>query len=499
VAAAILASAVFVSFRSLVWLGWPQSYFDADQAIYGLMAKHISEGRAFPLFMYGQNYTLAIDAWLAAPLFAVAGPSVLALKLPVFVLNVVIAALLTWLLLRDARLSPLQACVAGAFFTLAAPLSSSRLLEASGGNIATLFFALAAWMLRRRPILLGLTVGVALANRDFTWYLVIALLAVEWLDGGLLTRPRILSWARTAAIAAGVALAFNVIARAGSVLGPGTAGTGFGPLQIRKPGAFGCFDTGELASNFDWVLRGNLAAQFGWEPELPSAYSVTSTLVLGHAWAVWPLLVLLASLAIAAAFSLRPMSRPRDAARLSAHASGFAVYLILIGVQCVVAYGALTCDVEQPTLLRYTLLSLFGAVGAAAWLLGRERAPLVRGLTLACVALWAAASAWDSTRLLDEYLHRPPPDAPAVLVDALDRRGIRFGRGSYWTAYVVAFRSRERIVVAADRYPRIAAYQRQVDAEPPAAVVRIEMAPCAAADETVAGWCISPADGRRQP
>ena len=46
--------------------------FDSDQAIFGLMAKHLSELRALPVFMYGQNYILGVEAWMAAPLFAVA-------------------------------------------------------------------------------------------------------------------------------------------------------------------------------------------------------------------------------------------------------------------------------------------------------------------------------------------------------------------------------------------------------------------------------------------
>ena len=33
-----------------------QSFFDSDQAIVGLMAKHLSELRAFPVFFYGQTY-----------------------------------------------------------------------------------------------------------------------------------------------------------------------------------------------------------------------------------------------------------------------------------------------------------------------------------------------------------------------------------------------------------------------------------------------------------
>src|SRR6186713_2434483 len=47
-----------VVFRSVFFLEFDESYFDSDQAIVGLMAKHLAEGRARPLFFYGQEYML---------------------------------------------------------------------------------------------------------------------------------------------------------------------------------------------------------------------------------------------------------------------------------------------------------------------------------------------------------------------------------------------------------------------------------------------------------
>src|SRR6187397_2826021 len=75
---------------------WPLAAFDSDQAITGLMAKHLAELRAFPVFYYGQNYLLAVEAWLAAAVFAFTGASVTALRLPLLAINIAIA----WLLLR---------------------------------------------------------------------------------------------------------------------------------------------------------------------------------------------------------------------------------------------------------------------------------------------------------------------------------------------------------------------------------------------------------------
>jgi hypothetical protein len=61
--------AAIVLFRSAMFVFEKWLDVDSDQ-------KHLSEGRAFPLLMYGQNYVLAVEAWLAAPLFVIFGASV---------------------------------------------------------------------------------------------------------------------------------------------------------------------------------------------------------------------------------------------------------------------------------------------------------------------------------------------------------------------------------------------------------------------------------------
>src|SRR4051794_38729839 len=87
---AFSAVVILVLVRSAVFVFWEQSQFDSDQAITGLMAKHLSQLRAFPLFYYGQSYMLAVEAWLAAPVFAIAGVSVTTLKLPLLAINIAI-------------------------------------------------------------------------------------------------------------------------------------------------------------------------------------------------------------------------------------------------------------------------------------------------------------------------------------------------------------------------------------------------------------------------
>src|SRR5215470_17390340 len=68
-----------------------QTHVHSDEAIIGLMAKHILEGRYFPLYMYGQPYNAgaAWEAYLAAIAFALFGVSVIALKGCIVVLSLV--------------------------------------------------------------------------------------------------------------------------------------------------------------------------------------------------------------------------------------------------------------------------------------------------------------------------------------------------------------------------------------------------------------------------
>jgi len=59
-----------------------QTHVHSDEAIIGLMGKHILEGRYFPFYMYGQPYNAgaAWEAYLAAIAFALFGVSVIPLK-----------------------------------------------------------------------------------------------------------------------------------------------------------------------------------------------------------------------------------------------------------------------------------------------------------------------------------------------------------------------------------------------------------------------------------
>src|SRR5687768_2573489 len=134
--------------RSAVFVFRPESYFDADQAIVGLMAKHLSELRAFPVFLYGQTYMLGVEAWLAAPLFAIAGVSATALKLPLLIMNGAIAALVIRAFERDMGLRPALGAIAAMPFILPAPGLASSFLDAGGGTIEPFLYVVLLWLTR---------------------------------------------------------------------------------------------------------------------------------------------------------------------------------------------------------------------------------------------------------------------------------------------------------------------------------------------------------------
>ena len=73
--------------------------FNADEAVIGLMARHILQGER-PIFFYGQSYLGSLDAWLVAGAFAALGPTVPAIRLVQIVLFLCTIATTYWLGLR---------------------------------------------------------------------------------------------------------------------------------------------------------------------------------------------------------------------------------------------------------------------------------------------------------------------------------------------------------------------------------------------------------------
>ncbi len=163
---------------TLIVAGWPAS--DSDESTMGIMALHIAAHTDFPVFFYGQRYMGALEAYLAAGVFQVFGPSLVALRLGMALLATL------WLgamyLLGRALYTPWLAVFCCALLAVGPSEGLYRELWAGGGYgetllTAALLMALATW--------LALTSSDSPASTRPHWYKRLAGFAAWGLVAGL--------------------------------------------------------------------------------------------------------------------------------------------------------------------------------------------------------------------------------------------------------------------------------------------------------------------------
>ncbi|HTH01025.1 MAG TPA: hypothetical protein VL882_12225 [Vicinamibacterales bacterium] len=463
---------LLIIFRSAIFVFWPQSYFDSDQAVYGLMAKHIAEGRAFPVFMYGQPYLLGVESWLAAPVFLIVGASVAALKFPVLLINIAIGLLLVRMFTNEVGLAPSAALVSALFFVLPAPGTAAQFVEAGGGIIEPSLYVVLIWLTRNRPNWCGVVIGVGFLNREFSIYGVAALLVLDAAHRVLFTREGIRRWLKTLRTAAEVWLVVTWIKQYSSAAGPGTSpldlyqqtpGDNLGNLWNRV-----CIDAGQLVSGVSAGLTTHLPRLFGMTSERLREYGIDSNATQGVPWGGLLLLGLFAIPIVRIAMTIIRERRWRPEYDACA-------YLALVGVFSFSAYTMLRCGVIGT--MRYELLSVIGATGLAAWYLRIERARAMAILWSALMLAWVAGTTAGHVRLWAEYATHPPAGVKLTVIRQLETEGVRYAYADYWLAYYITFLTNERIIVHSTDLSRIAEYRRIVD-EHRAEAVRISRAAC---------------------
>jgi hypothetical protein len=477
------AVAIVILIRSAVFVFWEQTHFDSDQAVIGLMAKQFSEGRAFPMFLYGSNYIFAVEAWIAAPLFRVFGASVAMLKLPLLTINIAVGLLLVRLFEREGDLQPRYAAVAAIFFIVPPPGTTTMLLEASGVNVEPFLYAILLWMTRRRPAWFGVIFAVGFLQREFTVYALIALSIVAAISGALVTREGV----RRAIVATCTAAAVFAIVAAlrpySSAAGPGTSITDMRAANnVQEAMGRLCFDPRATFEGLRTLVGVHWMRLFGLRVEPLLDFSIDSSVSQGVRGA-WVLLGAAAGLALARIGTavIKTRSLPRR--------HYFSIYVALVGAISAAAFVLLRCGAIGP--LRYALLSLFVAVGVSAWYLQIERQRGLRAAFIGLVAAWALVSAIGHGRLWAEYVRHPPPGGKRQLADALQARGIRYGIADYWDAYAISFLTKEQVIMKAEGFPRIYQYDREVEAHL-AEAVRISRTPCARGELAVPGRYLCP-------
>ncbi len=459
-----------VLFRSWFFLEFDESYFDSDQAIVGLMAKHLVEGRALPLFFYGQEYMLGVESWVMAPFFAVLGPTVLALRLTMVALNSITALLLWRLLVVDARLSVWLAALAASPFVIAPFVTSAHLLEAQGGNVEPFFWVLLAWTLREKPLALGAVLAVAFLHREFSAYAVPALLLLQFVAARGRVMPLVRPWVLTGFAFLVVFQGVNALKPYADLMGPGSAGVPVSAASqdnISLLVARANLDWSALPSRFRALATEHLPMVVGLDGFRPNLLSIGTDAHVG-----WRELLPVAAgmSALLLIWLLVDLVRRR-----SFEPMAFPIFLAIVGLESGVIY-ALTRDLSMFT-FRYGLLSLFLPVGFAAILLQPWRPMAMRAAGGALCGLLAVASIVDHAVVLDHARVTPPPPRFVPLAERLESRGVRLARAGYWRSYVVSFLTAERVIVASTELQRVREYQQLVERAGDG-VVTIQETPC---------------------
>jgi hypothetical protein len=465
--------------RAWFFAAWEESYFNSDQAIVGLMAKHLAEGRARPLFIYGQEYMLAVESWVAAPAIALAGGSVATLRAALIVLNGVTGVLLLRLLVKDAGLERWSAALASMPFWLAPVPTAASLVEAGGGNIEPFLWVLILWMLRRHPLWLGLFFGFAFLNREYTVYALPPLMLVQIAEHGRVDRQLVASWLTSVL---GCVLVFQAVAMVkpfADIYGPGSAAVG--PPIEESPIPSSVLDRvtwrPDIAGpQLIGMVTDYLPRLLGLTNVTPAAFGIGSPVAVG-----WPALIVPLTVTLVVVMAGLAIDCWRTRAQF--RALFFPGYLFTVGVTAAVVYAAFRTVSIDTT--RYALLFLFAPIGIAAAALQPARALAIRTMAAVALTLLASGAAIDHARMIAAARASPVAGRMRAIADRLQAEGVTVAWSSYWYAYAITFLSNETTKVASLDHSRIAEYVRlAIEAEAATnGVPTIREQPCAGGEK----------------
>jgi len=146
--AIVLIPAVLL--RTIILLSGLTVSFNSDEAIVGLMARHINQGQPIPVFFYGQAYLGSLDAILVSIGFRVFGESVASIRLVESILYLLIVITTVLLAHRLSSKSPNRrriAVIAGLLVALPPVMFTLYTTMTLGGYGETLLLGNLIWLI----------------------------------------------------------------------------------------------------------------------------------------------------------------------------------------------------------------------------------------------------------------------------------------------------------------------------------------------------------------
>ncbi|MEV1287709.1 hypothetical protein [Micromonospora sp. NPDC049679] len=454
---------------------------NSDEATFGLVATHIAQGRTLPVYLYGQHYMGVLESYLAAPFFALFGPSWVLLRAPLLVLY----AAFVYLMYRLTReiYSPWLATFTVGLLALGSERVVRDQMTAAGGRPETkpavvllllLAIALAQGRIRRRWLafaVFGLVAGASL------W--------TDWL---------VIPYLAAAAVVLLAAAGRELRGRAGLAL---LAGFAIGALPLIVDNL-----TAPPGQDSLSVFR-QLSAGEGGPTTLPDrlhgavlqGIPLAAGLCRSTGCAPWqmawgalypPLLVAAAALAVVHLRRARRTPETPAATAGPARWIRYVAQLALVGAAAVTlaSYVRSSYAATAPLASARYLATLQISLPVALWPLWRAAGWAWRGsgtrvwfraagvAALGLLAAMTAAMLFGTASLVAQVGPiRAEEQRARTLATALHRAGIRYVYGEYWTCNRLTFTTREKVICAVlterlkpgqDRY---GPYGRRVHAE----------------------------------
>ncbi|MHB0876187.1 MAG: hypothetical protein ACYC5O_09100 [Anaerolineae bacterium] len=507
------AAALAVAAAVFLWAGlhWTAN-FDSDEAIFGLMAKHILRGET-PTYRYGLAYLGSLESLVAAPFIRVLGGGVVPLRLSAIPLYLCFLAMHSVLARRlwgtgVAVVSTLLLAVPARWVLewLYRPMGFSTILP-----FGTAAMLLATWRPPTRSLrwarlaALGLVAGLALWSNPSTLLYFAVLAAVAWLGsaewryirstlvrltrlgkvslasilmplavlaGALLLLTAVFAdgcdpgWTAAARIAKGalatlalcvvVAAAYVSRRRLALLVGGGIAGVGLaaGALPVWRAWAFfGSPPARAIMPSCPAGVPDRATLMFDTLlPALGGGFSASylPDAVPGQAL-LWVLVVAIV-LAAAATFAFRERAVVADllrAAALPAERQAPAALLLLLALPVLLAVlGSNTMDL---TSTRYLMISWHAGTVVLALFLVRSLASK-RSVAALVVSVWVLQLVLVSYR--SSYLTWErnrltfEPERVSALGTYLHSQGVSGGYAGYWLAFALDYLWDERVTMA---------------------------------------------------